>query len=309
MIISLTEKMRTSFLILMLLFSLTLSISGFKINAVNCQESESNLKFSWFTQNNVSIHYLYFGLQTNEANSISLYGYLSFQAIGNNSEIMLEIESDGKIDPKDGYAWVHFRIPFEIVNSHKKPALHTGERSRKIMAEIGDNRIVYKEDFTDYLQDAKKYHMFNETIDNIGCEGTISFYVSFSETVKNIDHKNFISAIFEGKGNLGTETLIHCDFEIPIEGEILEANLGDQEVLKASVPYRIDTKISVDPLDDYSEILYIEWKMPYEPPWWYVPPWSWLLSAILVVFLVSTLVTIATAYARRRFSKPKLAQE
>lgn len=102
--------------------------------------------------------------------------------------------------------------------------------------------------------------------------------------------------------------LYEISVSIPDDSEFInKPTLNDVEMNKILKRVEGFASVSYSDLTNYKAV--VEWKVPSVPPWWQIPPASWVLSALLGVIIVSTPVSLATAYLRYRFSRPNLSIE
>jgi len=95
---------------------------------------------------------------------------------------------------------------------------------------------------------------------------------------------------------------------IPDDSEFIgKPTLNDVEMNKILKRVEGFVFVSYSDLTSYKAV--VEWKVPKISPWWQEAPVSWILSALLGVIIVSTPVSLATAYLRYRFSRPNLSIE
>lgn len=94
-------------------------------------------------------------------------------------------------------------------------------------------------------------------------------------------------------------------FTIADDSEFLSTpTLNDVPMSK--VLKRVDGNVGISYGDFTNYKAVAEWRVPDYPPIWLVPPWSWLLSALIGAIVVSTPVSLVAIYARQWWLRPKL---
>jgi hypothetical protein len=139
--------------------------------------------------------------------------------------------------------------------------------------------------------------------------GARLFFSTAIDTVREQGQERHLEFIFQ-KGNLNmlseSAFLFEISVSIPNDAEFIgEATLdgiGMNKILKRVEGY---TFIQYSDLSCHKTVA--EWEVPNITPIWQVPPYSWLLSALLGALIVSPPVSLVFSYLRYRYMRPCLS--
>jgi len=141
------------------------------------------------------------------------------------------------------------------------------------------------------------------------CLGARVFFTTSIDTVREQGqerHLEFSFQKFNVNPLLESAFLYEISISIPVDSEFIgRPALNGVEMSK--ILKRVEGFVFISYSDLNSHKAVVEWKVLSIPPLWQVPPYSWLLSALLGALVISPPVSLAFSYLQYRYLRPNLS--
>lgn len=195
-----------------------------------------------------------------EDGSILLVASTEFEAIGYQPLLTIRIDSIGH-DPSSPFGKITSDVAFFLVNSSKTTYIGPDYyETFPVNATVENGVVNYEVDFTNNVEKAKNIIYPQGTVEDCGVKGRMTFEVMIGNSIGVIKQKRFLKVLLRAHADLN---VITCDVTLPQTADIKDAKKDDQDMRKIT-SYRVDTSVTVTPLEHSGADLYLEWDMPEE---------------------------------------------
>jgi hypothetical protein len=294
------ENMRQSLILIALL--IPVGLSSFTAPLVSADLPENTIQVSCFTENGLSLDILGLSSTVFQNSSVLLVGTALFEAIGSQPLVTIKLENSGS-NISSVLARVTCDAAFSVVDGSRNYYIGPYYEGFNINATTGNATLEYQADFTQNIERAMATIPLNGTIEKSGIRGRMTFEALIGGAIGIVAQKRFFNVLIQGDANL---YVIHCDFTLPEHSDIVEAKNDGEDMQKRGTPYRVDTSLSVAPLQSFGRHLYLEWNAPLVAPLLTQYPYNLILAAF-VSLLVGWLSRYSYDSIKARRQKQRVA--